>query len=230
MSLIKIMGKIFGVVPVGGSAKRLGLPPCMSKEMLPQVGLDHYKPISSHVVDKMLEAGAEKVVFVHGERFKDDIVDYYSGNRFKHITQARPGFARVLMDFHASGVAREGDYVFFGLPDTVFAGNPFCSMTDVVSCGLFHVPYDAIVDRLERHGNCFHVKSPKMEANTQLCWGVLGFPFSSIGETIRLGYFDVYGEIGEILNLMPGKDFIYGGDYLDLGTWDVLNKYWKSHG
>jgi glucose-1-phosphate thymidylyltransferase len=55
---------IYGLIPIGGKGTRLGLP--FSKEMLPQAGVLFYKPIVSHVTEKMMQAGADRIIFVHG--------------------------------------------------------------------------------------------------------------------------------------------------------------------
>ena len=62
---------IKGIVPIGGFGTRLGM--TFSKEMLPQKNYNYYNPISNHLVSRMLEAGAEEIIFIHGDELKNDV-------------------------------------------------------------------------------------------------------------------------------------------------------------
>jgi len=214
---------IYGLIPVGGKGVRLSLP--YSKEMLPQKNYDYFNPVINHTVEKMELAGADKVVFVHGFNFKDDIRQHFDGEHYIHIKQDRPGFASVLLDFWNFIGPAADDRVIFGLPDSVYDGNPFVEMLHCpgVACGLFTTDDLTKVDRLCSDGN-FQVKSPRNEFNSEYFWGVLKFDGSDILKMIAEGEFEKTSEIGDILNRCD-KNFVKASSYLDLGTWHNYNRY-----
>ena len=213
---------IIGLIPVGGKGTRLGLP--FPKEMLPQKGFDKYNPIINHTVSKMLDAGAEYLYFIHGTEIKQEIVDYYPPDKYcHHIKQKTPGFASVLSDFYEAYTdLQPEDIVLFGLPDSIYEGNPFKEMVDKpgVVCGLFTTSDDTHVDRLDTVDPRFWVKTPKQSFNQNLFWGVLKFDYSSLSALISMSD----GEIGMRLNYISFTT-VSGGSYLDLGTWVNYNKY-----
>ena len=222
---------IYGILPVGGKGTRLALP--FPKELLPQKGFDHYNPLINHIVQKMLIAEADMVYFVHGEETKQGIVDYYSEPRFVHLTQRTPGFATVLRDFYESrDRMSEKDKVLFGMPDTIFEGNPFVEMLNHsgIVCGMFTTDPYTKVDRLSHDSNMFQVKSAKNTTNQNQFWGILKFDGSDINQIIDDRLLDKTTEIGEILNHYPNKKFVMGESYLDLGTWLNYNRYLALYG
>ncbi len=218
---------IYGVIPVGGKGKRLGLP--FSKEMLPQKGFGFFNPILHHLVEKMQQAGAETIVFVHGDEYKEDIRTHYMHPCYCHIKQKEPSFAGCLKDFYNVFNVDDKASILFGLPDSIFDGNPFKEMLKhnrEIVCGLFMTLPTSKVDRLTDKKS-FEVKSEKKDGNSDWFWGVLKFNGVDIKEMIKRGDFARTPEIGEILNEYP-KKFVYGGWYIDLGTWENLNEYWKQ--
>lgn len=214
---------IYGLLPVGGKGVRLSLP--YSKEMLPQKNYDYFNPVINHTVEKMELAGADKVVFVHGLEFKEDIRRHFDGDGYIHIRQERPGFASVLLDFWDFVRPAPSDRVIFGLPDSVYDGNPFVEMLHRpgVVCGLFTTDDDTKVDRLCDDGG-FQVKSSRSETNSQYFWGVLKFDARDIATMADEREFDRTSEIGDILNRCE-KTFVMASSYLDLGTWANYNRY-----
>jgi glucose-1-phosphate thymidylyltransferase len=218
---------IYGLVPVGGKGLRLGLP--FPKELLPQKGFLEYKPLIAHTTEKMEEAGARVIYFVHGTELKQGIVDYYSNpSRFVHLVQKTPGFANVLKDFYNVCDFKKDDQVLFGLPDSVYEGNLFKELVDKpgMVCGLFTTSDDTKVDRLSNDGFYFWVKSVKQFDNQEWFWGILKFTYQALkiicGNELHPPVYTT--EIGEILNHYE-FDKVYGGSYLDLGTWINYNKY-----
>ena len=216
---------IIGCIPVGGKGTRLGLP--FSKEMLPQKGFDHYKPLIAHTVDKMLEAGAEYIVFVHGKKYKEDIIDYYSSCNSIHINQKTLGFANVLLDFYKAINLKPEDKVLFGLPDSIYDGNPFIKILNYSSivCGLFTTNDETKVDRLNTNGTLFHIKAEKDKFNQEWFWGVLKFDEIDLAQMIFDDMFSKYIEIGDILNTYQFRKIKCNSSYLDVGTWHSFNKY-----
>lgn len=219
---------IIGLIPVGGKGTRLSLP--YSKEMLPQKNYDYFNPIINHLVQKMTLAGAEKICFVHGSEFKNDILNYFDQPSHVHILQENTGFANVIRDFHEKVDYEENDKIIFGLPDSVFDKNIFISMIHQqgIVCGLFTTNRHSKVDRLDVDKSKFQVKTEKTEQNLDWFWGTIKFDGSDIKQMVSNGMFDTYKEIGDILNQYK-ISFVYGENYLDLGTWANYNRYLTSN-
>jgi glucose-1-phosphate thymidylyltransferase len=216
---------IYGLIPVGGKGLRLSLP--YSKEMLPQKNYDFFNPLINHIVEKMEMSGAEKIYMIHGTNYKTDITQHFVDAKYNHVLQTKTGFANVIGDFlNALPELKDDDKVLFGLPDSVFDGNPFVEMLmqKNIVCGLFKTDKNTKVDRLSNDGK-FEVKSSKNENNKDWFWGVLKFD----GKDIKRIVFDdrmleKHIEIGHILNEYD-LNYIKGHTYLDLGTWSNYNRY-----
>lgn len=217
---------IIGIIPVGGKGTRLGL--SFSKEMLPQKNYDYYNPVMNHLVEKMEMAGAQKIFFVHGLEIKRDIENFFTGETYFHITQTELGFAKVLNAvgeiLAAYDPLQSADKILFGLPDSVFDGNPFVEMLlkPGIVCGLFTTDDYSKVDRLNLDNTAFQVKTPKTDNNTDWFWGLIKFDgdvFKQVSEQAKLT-----NEVGDILNQHTVK-FVKGKRYLDLGTWVNYNRY-----
>lgn len=222
---------IIGVIPVGGLGSRLGLP--FSKEMLPQRGYLYYNPIINHLVQKMLSAGAEEVLFIHGPTAKKDIKGFFAEKKFKHILQKDIGFSKVLKCLHEH-IKNKRKYkdstILFGLPDVYFNGNPFFDILkkNGVVCGLFKTDNETMVDRLNEKTGKFDIKTPKTKENSDFFWGVIKFDYPSFHKSIISTDFSRIREVGLILNRIKEKSLIYFDDYIDIGTWKNLNIYWKT--
>lgn len=215
---------IYGLIPVGGKGTRLSLP--FSKEMLPQKHYDYYNPVINHTVEKMFLAGANKIYMVHGTELKQDIVNYYRNNpKVQHLKQESPSFAGVLKDFRDSVELLNKDKILFGLPDSVYDKNPFVEMLTItgIVCGLFKSDDSIKADRPTiGKENIFQVKSSKNDTNTEWFWGILKFDAEDL---LSLNIDST--EIGYIIN-NHDKTYVYGNDYIDLGTWAGYNKYTTS--
>jgi hypothetical protein len=219
---------IYGVIPVGGKGTRLGLP--YSKEMLPQKNYDYYNPVMNHLVEKMEMAGANNIIFVHGLEYKADVVDFFTSSHYVHIKQTELGFAKVLSaarDFIGDSLI-DNDKILFGLPDSVFDGNPFVEMLlkKGIVCGLFTTNTSSKVDRLNRDSSAFQVKTSKTDNNTDWFWGLIKFDSKDF-DTVA-GQARTRNEIGDILNLhgaYRSEQLVEGSRYLDLGTWTNYNRY-----
>ena len=215
---------IVGLIPVGGKGLRMGLPFC--KELLPQKGFDYYNPLINHTVSKMVEAGAEQIYFVHGSDFKQEIVDLYSDHKMFHIKQTILGFANVLKDFMDNCHPKDDDKILFGLPDSVYEGNLFKQMVkiDGIVCGLFTCDPYTKVDRLDKDGIYFQIKTQKNESNQKWFWGCIKFDGLDLKHIIERKLLEHCAEIGDILN-KDLKTYVYGDSYIDLGTWPNYNRY-----
>ena len=150
---------VYGIVPVGGVGARLSLP--YSKEMLPQKNFDYYNPIANHLVEKMQLAGASKIIFVHGLNYKEDVKQHFNDAAHIHILGNRLGFANVLYNFYDQIKPNDQDIILFGMPDSVFDNNLFVEMINFsgIVCGLFTTTKQAKVDRLDKDGKSFLVKT-----------------------------------------------------------------------
>lgn len=209
---------IYGCIPVGGNGSRLGLP--FSKEMLPLIGFDFYKPISMHVVEKMKLAGCQTIFFVHGTEYKKDILNFYSDSSFVHLTQ-RENSPFVLNDILK--ILNSGT-LLYGLPDTVFEGNPFIESIKIqgnVSCIFYTNNNNLKVDRINNN-NKFDIKSAKTKKNKNLFWGAVKFEIKSM----LLNYNG--NEVGEYLNLL-NTSYLNCGKYMDIGTWKGYQTYCKNY-
>ena len=116
-----------GLIPAAGKGVRLGLP--YPKELYPVIRNNHYKPIAQFVVDNLIEAGLEHIVFVVNET-KHQLIGYFGdGHRFgcniSYVVQERidrqnkstsPGLAHALDS--AYHLTRDKT-VFFGMADTI---------------------------------------------------------------------------------------------------------------
>jgi glucose-1-phosphate thymidylyltransferase len=118
---------VLGIVPAAGAASRLQ-PLAFSKEMLPvgstfdERGVERPKAVSEFLVERMIEAGADRICFVISPE-KTDIIPYYArhpaARRFCYVVQEQPnGLCDAL--FRASQVMRHGEDILIGLPDTVW--------------------------------------------------------------------------------------------------------------
>lgn len=217
---------IYGLIPIGGQGSRLGLP--FSKELLPQKNFNYYNPVGNHVISKMKSAGADKIYFIHGLDFKQDVMTYFHNENYHHVRQNKLGVTNVLADFYQHAQPNDNDKILFGLPDTVFSGNTFRNMLNIdgIVCTLFIIDDNSKVDRLSINGTEFQVKASKSVNNMNMAWGTIKFDGIDIKNIINDRILDL--EIGDILNLYPNIK-IYGKEYFDLGTWISYNNYIMSN-
>lgn len=118
---------IIGLIPAAGKGVRLGLP--YPKELYPVIRNNHYKPISQFVVDNLINAGLQHIVFIVNET-KHQLMGYFgSGQRFgcdisyviQEVVEGKtkstsPGLAHALDSaYHLTA----GRTVFFGMADTL---------------------------------------------------------------------------------------------------------------
>ena len=155
---------IIGLVPVGGKAKRLNIP--FSKEMLPQIGFNYYNPVMNNCVTHMINAGVDQIVFVHGDEYKKEIVNFYSASTFAHITQKNSSPLLVFRDFLSFINFDLNTKILYGLPDSITFENSYIKMLDKkgIVCALFTGGDRLLVDRLNSF-NKFDIKSSKTNSN-----------------------------------------------------------------
>lgn len=209
---------IYGCIPVGGKGTRLGLP--FSKEMLPLVGYDHYKPVIEHTTSNMINANCDKIVFVHGEQYKTDIVKYFDNENYLHILQQKssPFVINDFLKFFNEGI------MLYGLPDTVYYGNPFIESLNYngnIACIFETNDQELKVDRLN-NDHKFDIKSIKLDTNSNKFWGAAKLEI----KTLPLDF--VGNEVGDFLNYI-GVDYTYNSFYEDLGTWKGYKSYISNY-
>ena len=218
---------IYGIVPVGGSGSRLGLP--FPKELLPLKGYDHYYPVCKYTVDNMIAAGCEKIYFIHGSETKQMIKDYFDGKEFYNINNNSPMFSRTIICFLDNVDIEEGDTVLYGLPDSYYVENIFNDLvkSSGLVCGLFETIDQLKVDRLLTNEDKFDVKSTKNDNNLNLFWGTIKFDYTSLKDYLKFFIETEESEVGNIINNLS-FGVVKSSFYIDLGTWNSLNMYWSG--
>ena len=226
---------MWGIVPAAGIGSRIQ-PLAFSKELLP-VGCrrdgDTERPraVSEYLLDRMLEAGVDKICFVIAPG-KADIMNYYGG-RYGSATvcytvQARPnGLCDAV--FSALPVVDPNEDVLVGLPDTVwFPQNGFNALAaGAFSFLLFPVEhpefFDAVVTDADGRVSAIQVK--QQDAASKWIWGAFRLPASELWALHRLWRErkerDPY--IGTLVNayLATGgraQGIRAGTQYFDVGT------------
>jgi len=182
---------VWGIVPAAGRGSRIQ-PLAFSKELLP-VGSrrdgesDRPVAVSEYLVDRMLEAGVDKLCFVISPG-KSDILEYYGG-RVRgadacYVVQTEP---RGLCDalFRALPFVRDDERVCVGLPDTVWF--PKEALTAITKSPLhfllFPVSRPELFDsvRFDATGSVEHIDVKSAGAKSRWIWGA----FSTTGATLR---------------------------------------------
>ena len=184
--------EFIGLIPAAGKGMRLGLP--YPKELYPVIRDNHYKPISQFVVDNLVNAGLEHIIFVINDT-KQQLIGYFgNGQRFNcnisYVVQelnegkdksTSPGLAHALDSaYHLT----KGKTVFFGMADTlmqpqdVFA-RAYSTSTpeDDVILGLFTTERPekfGMVDMDQTHRVTKIVDKPEKTHLTEM-WGCIVF-------------------------------------------------------
>ena len=232
-------GSTWGIIPAAGAGSRIQ-PLAFSKELLPvgsrvEGGQERPRAVSEYLVERMIGAGAERLLFVISPD-KTDIMQYFGGRLWgadiAYVVQPSP---RGLCDalFRAVPFIAETDSVLIGLPDTIWTPvDGFERLpTDVLAFLLFPVEkpqfFDAVVLDDQGHVVAIDVKEPA--ARSKWIWGAIRMPGSVFhqlyGLWCRSERKDEY--IGTLVNawLAEGGRAVgvaCGEAYVDVGT---LNGY-----
>jgi dTDP-glucose pyrophosphorylase len=227
---------VLGIVPAAGAASRLQ-PLAFSKEMLPvgsavdEHGVERPKAVSEFLVERMVDAGADRICFVISPD-KTDIIPYYARHRMAdrlcYVVQEQPlGLCDAL--FRGLHVMREDEDVLIGLPDTVwFPVEGFSRLPPrELSFLLFPVEdarrFDAVLTSAGGEVNEIQVKSDTPRTNW--VWGAFRMPARIFRELHALwsepGRGDEY--VGTLVNayLARGGRAVgvpAGERYFDVGT------------
>jgi len=177
---------MWGIVPAAGAGSRIQ-PLAFSKELLP-VGSRHDgnvqrpRAVSEYLVERMIEAGADKICFVISPG-KSDIMEYFGGSiagaHVCYTVQPRPvGLCDAL--FRALPLLTQNEVVNVGLPDTIwFPETALAELpTDTLSFLLFPVDrpelFDAVV--MGKQGNVLEIQVKKKNAASSWIWGAFRMP------------------------------------------------------
>jgi dTDP-glucose pyrophosphorylase len=231
---------MWGIIPAAGVGSRIQ-PLAFSKELLPvgsRVDGDTERPraVSEYLVDRMIAAGADKIVFVISPG-KSDIMEYYGesvgGAEISYVVQRRAaGLCDAL--FRPIALIRgSNEPVLIGLPDTIwFPEEAFCQLDDrLLSFLLFPVARPELFDAVltDDDGLIHEIQVKTRKPKTHWIWGALKMPGQTYEELYTLWCEreprDEY--LGTLINAYierGGQAWgVYGGDsYVDVGT---LNGY-----
>lgn len=226
---------MWGIIPAAGAGSRIQ-PLAFSKELLP-VGSrcdgaeEHPRAVSEYLVERMLNAGAQKLCFVISPG-KSDILEYYGGRvgaaSIAYVVQPEPaGLCDAL--FRALPLIPRGESALIGLPDTIwFPEDGFALLPDdVLSFLLFPVErpefFDAVV--VDSDGNVVEIEVKQPRPRSDWVWGAIKAPGSVLHALHELwrepGRADEY--LGTLVNAYLARGgramaFRRGESYVDVGT------------
>lgn len=154
-------------------------PLAFSKELLPvgsrvANGVEGPRAVSEYLVERLLEAGAEKLCFVIGPG-KWDILSYYgkTGSALFVVQPQPAGLCDAL--FRPAGLIGENETVLIGLPDTIwFPSDGLRSLPEgELVFLLFPVEepelFDAVV--VDREGRIERILVKEKSAKSRWIWG-----------------------------------------------------------
>ena len=214
---------MWGIIPAAGSGSRIQ-PLAFSKELLPvgssvDGGSERPRAVSEYLVQRMIQAGANKLCFVISPG-KTDILEYYGsrlwGADIAYVVQPTPlGLCDAL--FRAIPLVHEEEPVLIGLPDTIWTPQDGFSLLpdDQLSFLLFPVArpelFDAVVTRPD--GSVAEIQVKQKSATSHWIWGGIRMP----GRIFRSLH---------ALWLSPGR----GDEYLGTLVNEWLNKGGRAVG
>jgi dTDP-glucose pyrophosphorylase len=225
----------WGIIPAAGMGSRIQ-PLAFSKELLP-VGsrregeTERPRAVSEYLIERMVRAGARKIVFVISPG-KSDILEYYGGRVFSaeicYVVQPQPaGLCDAI--FRALPLIHPEESVVVGLPDTIwFPEDALCELPDEwLSFLLFPVErpelFDVVLTDAQGSVQTIRVKQP--DIGCHWIWGAFKMPGAILSGLHRLwqerNSRDEY--IGTLVNeyLARGGTALgvrAGSAYVDVGT------------
>jgi len=233
-----------GLVPAAGKGLRLSLP--YPKELYPVIRNNRYKPVSQFIVDQMVTAGVNHIVFIVNET-KHQLIGYFgSGIRFgcnftyvvQEITEnasgsTSPGLAHAL---DAAYHLTRDKQVFFGMPDTIMQpknvfeqGLPLLDNHDVVLC-LFSTktPQKFGMVRFQEDGVVREIVDKPRQTELTHMWGAIiwkpnftEFLHEAISQNKS-------SDFATIMNAAISQGISFGGKlikqgkFIDLGTYEEI--------
>jgi glucose-1-phosphate thymidylyltransferase len=231
-----------GVIPAAGKGLRLGLP--YPKELYPIISGGRYKPVAEHILENMVAAGVEHVVFVINET-KHQLIGYFGdgarfGCRISYAYQdpdrkGQGGSAGLAEALDAAYHLYHGRQVVFGMADTIItpldAFKPLMADPEVdVHLGLFHTDTPEMMAPVDHDGaggvRAIHDK--QAPSGLQDTWGLIvwGPRFSEyLHERVAS---DGAADFATILNGALAEGFAFratkleGSSYTDVGTYEAI--------
>jgi glucose-1-phosphate thymidylyltransferase len=177
---------MLGIIPAAGAGTRIQ-PLAFSKELLPvgtrmAAGVERPRAVSEYLVERLIEAGADRLCFVISPG-KSDIMSYYGGHiegvPVCYAVQAAPeGLCDAI--FCALPFVHPDESILVGLPDTIwFPRNGLRELPpDELAFLLFPVErpqlFDAVVCDAEGLVSRIEVKQPA--PSSSWIWGAFGMP------------------------------------------------------
>ncbi len=178
---------MWGIIPAAGSGTRIQ-PLAFSKELLPvgsrvdERGVERPRAVSEYLVERMVLAGARRLVFVIAPG-KSDILHYYGGRygeaEIAYCVQDTP---RGLCDaiFAALPVIPRDQPVLVGLPDTIwFPVNGLARLpTDHLAFLLFPVDHPELFDAVDADatGRVRRIEVKQATPSSRWIWGAFRLP------------------------------------------------------
>lgn len=233
-----------GLIPAAGKGLRLGLP--YPKELYPIIRDNHYKPISQFVLENLLAAQIEHIVFVINET-KSQLIGYFgNGSRFNcsisYVAQepvqitgqsTSPGLAHALDSaYHLT----RGKSVFFGMADTIMQpidvfAQAYSSLQpgdDGALC-LFPTDHPEKFGMVRsQDGLVTEINDKPRNTDLTLMWGcIIWMPrftehlhhcVTKQGLTDFALVINLAIQNGQRFRAVP----VIGGNYIDLGTYDEI--------
>lgn len=234
-----------GLIPAAGKGVRLGLP--YPKELYPIIKNNRYKPIAQYVLDNMVTAGLEHIVFVVNET-KHQLMGYFgNGHRFgcniSYVVQepnasnnnsTSPGLAAALDS--AYHLIREKT-VFFGMADTIMLPREVFSLSlnsasreDAVILALWSTerPDKFGMVRYDPNGIVHEIVDKPKQTDLKEMWGAIIWR-PQFTEYLHEAVHNKHrSDFAMIMNdaLSSGMQFravpMPDGTYIDLGTYEEI--------
>jgi glucose-1-phosphate thymidylyltransferase len=233
-----------GLVPAAGKGVRLGLP--YPKELYPVIRNNRYKPVAQFILDNLIDAGLNHVVFVVTES-KHQLIGYFgNGRRFgcniSYVVQeppdnsdptASPGLAHALDSaYHLT----RHKVVHFGMADTVMQptdvfASAYSSLRpgEAAALALFetHRPEKFGMVRYTPNYLVEEIVDKPQTTDLSYMWGCIVWQpvfTEHLHECVAAGLTD----FAQVLNSAIAQGMSIravpteGGAYLDLGTYDEI--------
>lgn len=226
---------MWGVIPAAGAGSRIQ-PLAFSKELLPvgsciEDGIERPRAVSEYLVERMLNAGATRLVFVIAPG-KSDILEYYGGEiggaEIAYVVQPRPsGLCDAI--FRALPLVSPDEPVLVGLPDTIwFPADGFNRLPDdILSFLLFPVSHPEFFDAVVagEDGMVAEVQVKAAHPRSHWVWGAFKMP-GAVLQALHAIWI-VNGRCDEYFGTLVNKFLARGGRacgvrageaYVDVGT------------
>lgn len=226
---------MWGIIPAAGIGSRIQ-PLAFSKELLPvgsrmENGVERPRAVSEHLIERMIEAGVDKLCIVIAPG-KSDIVNYYGARigpaRITYVVQAEPaGLCDAI--FCALPCIEPGEQVAIGLPDTIwFPSNGLALLPeDELSFLLFPVEHPEFFDAVvtDADGLVREIQVKQAGAASHWVWGAFRLPGHVLHALHALwqepGRGDEY--VGTLVNAWLARGgrahgICAGKTYVDVGT------------